>query len=74
MILKGNQRAGGDDLATHLMNEFDNERIEVGQIRGTVADHLHGAFAEYEALASGTRCKEPRSPGISLNRRRRTIS
>jgi hypothetical protein len=59
MILKGNQRAGGADLATHLMNEFDNERIEVAQIRGTVADHLHGAFAEYEALAAGTRCKEP---------------
>jgi hypothetical protein len=59
MILKGNQRAGGDDLATHLMNAFDNERIEVVQIRGTVADHLHGAFAEYEALAAGTRCKEP---------------
>lgn len=59
MILKGNQRSGGADLATHLMNEFDNERIEVAQIRGTVADHLHGAFAEYEALAAGTRCKEP---------------
>lgn len=59
MILKGNQRAGGTDLATHLMNAFDNERVEVAQIRGTVADHLHGAFAEYEALAAGTRCKEP---------------
>lgn len=59
MILKGNQRSGGADLATHLMNEFDNERIEVAQIRGTVADHLYGAFAEYEALAAGTRCKEP---------------
>lgn len=50
------ERAGGDDLATHLMNEFDNKRIEVGKIRGT--DHLHGAFGEYEALASGTRCTE----------------
>lgn len=59
MILKGNQRAGGTDLATHLMNAFDNERVEVAQIRGTVAEHLHGAFAEYEALAAGTRCKEP---------------
>lgn len=59
MILKGNQRAGGDDLATHLMNEFDNDLVEVGQIRGTVAEHLHGAFAEYEAHAAGTRCKEP---------------
>jgi hypothetical protein len=24
-VLKGNQRAGGNNLATHLMNEFDNE-------------------------------------------------
>ncbi len=59
MILKGNQRAGGDELATHLMNEFDNERIEVSQVRGTVADDLHGAFGEFEAHAAGTRCREP---------------
>jgi hypothetical protein len=32
MILKGNQRAGGNDLATHLMNEFDNEHR--GQMYG----------------------------------------
>ncbi|EGE59912.1 Relaxase/mobilization nuclease family protein [Rhizobium etli CNPAF512] len=59
MILKGNQRAGGADLATHLMNEFDNEFVEVAEIRGTVAQDLHGAFGEYEAVAAGTRCKEP---------------
>lgn len=59
MILKGNQRKGGTDLATHLSNEFDNERVEIAQVRGTVADTLHGAFAEIEAVASGTRCKEP---------------
>ncbi|WP_299913063.1 relaxase/mobilization nuclease domain-containing protein [uncultured Paracoccus sp.] len=59
MILKGNQRAGAADLATHLSNEYDNERIEIAQVRGTVADELHGAFAEIEAVASGTRCKEP---------------
>lgn len=59
MILKGNQRAGAADLATHLSNEYDNERIEIAQVRGTVADDLHGAFAEIEAVASGTRCKEP---------------
>lgn len=59
MILKGNQRAGAADLATHLSNEYDNERIEIAQVRGTVADDLHGAFAEIEAIASGTRCKEP---------------
>jgi len=59
MILKGNQRAGGADLATHLMNEFDNDLVEVAEIRGTVAQDLHGAFGEYEAVAAGTRCKEP---------------
>lgn len=59
MILKGNQRAGAADLATHLSNEYDNERIEIAQVRGTVADDLHGAFAEIEAVAAGTRCKEP---------------
>ena len=59
MILKGNQRASGADLAHHLMNALDNERIEIGQIRGSVADDLYGAFGEYEAFAAGTRCKEP---------------
>lgn len=59
MILKGNQRAGGADLASHLQNEFDNDLVEVAEIRGTVAQDLHGAFGEYEAIAAGTRCKEP---------------
>jgi hypothetical protein len=59
MILKGSQRAGGRDLATHLSNEYDNERIEVASVRGTVADDLHGAFAEYEAVAAGTRARKP---------------
>jgi hypothetical protein len=59
MILKGSQRAGGRDLATHLSNEYDNERIEIASVRGTVADDLHGAFAEYEAVAAGTRARKP---------------
>lgn len=59
MILKGSQRAGGADLAAHLLNEATNERIELAEVRGTVAHDLAGAFAEYEAVACGTRCKEP---------------
>lgn len=58
MILKGSQRGGGADLALHLMNAFDNERIELDQISGTVADDLYGAFGEYDAIAAGTRCKK----------------
>lgn len=59
MILKGNQRAGAADLATHLSNAYDNERIEIAEVRGTVADDLNGALAEIEAVAAGTRCREP---------------
>lgn len=59
MILKGNARSGGSDLATHLLNAYDNERVELADLRGTIADDLHGAFAEYEAIASGTKAKKP---------------
>ncbi|MGE3622794.1 MAG: relaxase/mobilization nuclease domain-containing protein [Bdellovibrionales bacterium] len=58
MILKSCQRAGGDDIATHLLNALDNEQVEVAEISGAVADDLHGAFAEFEAIASGTRARE----------------
>lgn len=58
MILKGNQRAGASDLATHLLNIADNEHIELAEVTGAIADDLHGAFAEYEALAVGTQCKK----------------
>ena len=57
MIPFGSQRALGQDLATHLLNTQDNERMEVAQVRGAVARDLHGAFAEWEAQAHTlTRC------------------
>lgn len=59
MILKGNARASGSDLATHLLNAYDNERVELAHIRGTIAEDLHGAFAEIEAIGSGTCAKKP---------------
>ena len=58
MILKGNQRSGGDDLASHLMNLYDNDTMELAEVRGTLAQDLHGALAEFEAHAAGTRCKQ----------------
>lgn len=51
MIPFGSQRALGQDLATHLLNAQDNERLEVAQVRGAIARDLHGAFAEWEAQA-----------------------
>lgn len=59
MILKGSSRANGADLATHLMNGYDNERAEFAEMRGTIADDLHGGFAEIELIASGTRAQKP---------------
>ena len=53
MIPFASQRGNGQDLATHLMNAQENERIEVYQVRRAVARDLHGAFAEWEAIAHG---------------------
>ena len=58
MILKGNQRAGGGQLATHLMNVRDNEHVTVHELRGFLSDDLHGAFNEAYAVSCGTRCKQ----------------
>lgn len=58
MILKGNQRGDGTDLAIHLMNGFDNESIEIAEVYGTVAGDLYGAFAEFEAVSRGTKASE----------------
>ena len=58
MIPKASQRAGGQDLATHLLNAADNEYVEVAEVSGAVAHDLHGAFAEWEAIATGlTKCR-----------------
>lgn len=58
MIPKGNQRAGGRQLATHLMNAYDNEQVEIAEVRGAIAQDLHGAFAEWRAEAGATRCRK----------------
>jgi hypothetical protein len=56
MIPKGNQRAGGQQLATHLLNAYDNDSVEVVDMRGAIAQDLHGAFAEWYAEAKATKC------------------
>jgi hypothetical protein len=58
MILKGNQRGGGQQLAAHLLNSFDNERVEIVDVRGAIAQDLSGAFAEWAAEARGTNCQK----------------
>lgn len=58
MIPKASQRAGGQQLATHLLNAIDNERVELLALRGAVARDLHGAFAEWEAASTATKCRK----------------
>ena len=58
MILKGNQRANGRELALHLMNVEDNEHAVVHELRGFMANDLIGAFKEAEAISLGTKCQQ----------------
>lgn len=58
MILEGNERGNGAELAQHLMNARDNEHVTVHAIDGFVADDLFGAFAEVEAIAAATQCQK----------------
>ena len=54
MILKGNQRGGGNQLAAHLMKMEDNEHVHIHELRGFVSDDLHSAFHEANAVSRGT--------------------
>ena len=56
MIPKGNQRGGGQQLAAHLQNSFDNDSVEIADLRGAVAPDLAGAFAEWFAESKATKC------------------
>lgn len=58
MILKGSQRAGGQNLAAHLMRTDDNEHVRLHELRGFASDNLKDAFKEAEAISLGSRCKQ----------------
>lgn len=58
MILKGNQRAGGRQMAMHLLNGEQNEHVSVYEVRGFIAEDVLGALNEAYALSKGTKCKQ----------------
>ena len=58
MIFKGSQRAGATKLSTHLMNLRDNGHVAVLELRGFVADDLHGALNKPHAISKATQCKQ----------------
>lgn len=57
MLLDGNCRGGGNELAVHLMKP-ENERVEIIEMRGFMSDNLKDAFLESYAISKGTRCKK----------------
>ncbi|MGO8868136.1 MAG: relaxase/mobilization nuclease domain-containing protein [Alphaproteobacteria bacterium] len=64
MIIKGKSRTGPEVLGPYLENAEKNERVNVLEIKGTVAEDLIGALIEMDAYAEGTRCEKPLYHGI----------
>lgn len=58
MILHGNERGHGAELARHLLNPRDNDHVTIHALDGFVADDLHGAFAETKAISAATQCQK----------------
>ena len=58
MILKGSQRAGGTQLALHLLKTVENEHVEVHEVSGFMSDTPMEAFKETYAISRGTKCRQ----------------
>ncbi|SMX28183.1 Relaxase/Mobilization nuclease domain protein [Pelagimonas phthalicica] len=58
MILKGSQRGHGTQLSRHLLNDQDNDHVEVHSVDGFLSEDVTEAFAEIEAIAKGTKCRQ----------------
>ncbi len=58
MIIKASQRAGGQNLAAHLLRLDDNEHLSIHGLRGFASDNLRDAFKEIEAISRGTKCRQ----------------
>lgn len=58
MILEGNARAHGLELARHLLNARDNDHVTLHALDGFMADDLPGALEEAEAISQATQCRK----------------
>ena len=58
MILKGSQRAGGTQLALHLLKTDENEHVEIHEVSGFMSGTPMEAFNEAYAISRGTKCKQ----------------
>ena len=55
MVIKGNPRGSPGGLAGHLQRTDTNERMEVKELRGVVAQDLDGALREMDAHGAALR-------------------
>jgi MobA/VirD2-like, nuclease domain len=58
MILKASQRAGGTQLAIHLLKTDENEHVEIHEVSGFMGDTPMEAFNEAYAISRGTKCRQ----------------
>jgi hypothetical protein len=58
MILNGNSRGSGANLARHLLRTDENDHMQVLQVQGFASDDLFDAFQEAQLIASTTKCKK----------------
>ena len=58
MIIKTAQNPNAGALFRHLTRLDHNERVDVAQLRGVVAEVFQEALAEMEAVACGTQCEK----------------
>lgn len=59
MIAKGTTHNSGARLATYLVTGKENERAELGQLRGFASDDIKEAFRSVHVMADATRCEQP---------------
>ncbi len=57
MIIKGGARGGAVGLAKHLERDDTNERVQLKELRGVVADNLTDALYEMGAMGSAAETK-----------------
>ena len=58
MILKGSQRAGGTQLALHLLKTDENEHVDIHEVSGFMSDTPMDALKEAYAVSQGTKCRQ----------------
>ncbi|MDB2437141.1 hypothetical protein N9W89_00365 [Hellea sp.] len=58
VILAASSRRGAIDLALHLSNGVDNERVNVFDVRGASSPSLYGAFLEWETIADQSKTRK----------------